>query len=76
MHNGHVDTVGLGEDGANWGIEIDTYILPWATQIATGELLYSTGRSAQSPMMTERGGMERGWEGGSRGRDICIHTAD
>ena len=31
MHNGHVDTVGLGEDGANWEIEVDTYILPWAT---------------------------------------------
>ena len=61
MHNGHVDTVGLGEDGANWGIEIDTYILPWATQIATGELLYSTGRSAQSPTMTEMG-----WRGVGR----------
>lgn len=39
IHNGHVNTVGEGGDGTDWGIGIDTYVLPRATQIASGKLL-------------------------------------
>ena len=47
--NEHVDTVGE-EDGGMNGITI--YILPCVKQIASGKLLYSTGRSAQGSVMT------------------------
>ena len=44
--------------------------------------MYSTERSTQCSVVTQRGGMEEGWDGGVGGReaqqgeDICMHIAD
>ena len=50
--NGHVDTAGEGGGGTNWEIRIDIYTLPCVKLIASGNLLYSTGSSAQCSVMT------------------------
>ena len=50
---------------------MDRYTVPCVTQAASAVQLHSTGSSARGSVTTSRG---RG--GGSRGRDICIHTAD
>ena len=55
-----------GEGGVNWEIRFDINILPCVTQIASGNLLYSRGSSAQCSVMTQMGGMGLG--GGPRGR--------
>ena len=68
-----MNTVGEGEDGTDWGIGIDTYIPPWATQIASGKLLYSSGSSAQCPLMTEKGGMGEGLGGRLRREGIYVY---
>ena len=39
VENGHVDTVGEGEGGANCEIRIDIYTLPCVNYIASGNLL-------------------------------------
>ena len=52
IENGHVDTVGEGDGGTNWEIGIDIYILPCVKYIASGNLLYSTGSSAQCSVRT------------------------
>ena len=39
----------------NWESSIDIYTLPCIKYIPSGELVYSTGRSAWGSMMTERG---------------------
>ena len=57
----------VGEGGTNWEIRFDINILPCVKQIASGNLLYSTGSSAQCSVMTQVGGI-RGWEGVPRGR--------
>jgi len=44
----------------NWEIGIDIYTLPRIKQIASGNLLYSTGSSAKRSMMTKMGGVEVG----------------
>ena len=36
----------------NWEIEMDMYTLPCVKQIASGNLLYSTGKSAQCSVVT------------------------
>ena len=52
----------------------DIHTLPCVKQTAGGELLHSTGSSAQCSVMTWIEGM--GWEGGPRGRDIHIYITD
>ena len=65
-----MDRAGEGEGGMNWEIGTDTYTPPCVKEIASGNLLYSTGSSAQCSVMG--GGGREVQEGG----DICIHTAD
>ena len=43
VENGWVGTVGEGKCGINREIRIDIYTLPCVKQIASGNLLYSTG---------------------------------
>ena len=70
IENGHVDTVREGEGGMNWEIRIDIYTLPCVKEIASGNLLYSTGSSALwRPRWVGWGGGREVQEGG----DICIH---
>ena len=47
---------------------IDICTLPGVKQRVGGELLYSTGSSAQCSVMTQRGDIGGEWEEGSRGR--------
>ena len=68
VENRLVDSVGEGENGIHRENSIDMYTLSCVKQIASGKLLYSTGSSAWCSVMTLRGEMEGGWEGGSRGR--------
>ena len=51
IENGHVDTVGEGEGGMNWEIRFDTNTLQCVKQIASGNLLHSTGSSAGCSVM-------------------------
>ena len=44
----------------NWEIGIDVYALLCVKQIASGNLLYSAGSSAQRSVMTWMGGMGMG----------------
>ena len=74
IENGHVDTVGKGEGGMNWEIRFDINRLPCVKQIASGNVLYSTGSSAQCSVMTQMWG-EKG-EGGPRERDYRHTYAD
>ena len=61
----------------NRQVGIDVYTLPCIKERASGNLLYSTGSSAQCSVVTSRAeGTGMGWEGGPRGSGICIHTAD
>ena len=62
----------------NWEIGIDIYTLPRIKQIASGNLLYSTGSSAKRSMMTKMGGVVfgEGMQEVQEGGDICIHIAD
>ena len=39
IENGHVDTVGEGEGGTNWGIRIDIYTLPCVKYPASRNML-------------------------------------
>ena len=39
VENGHADTRGERERGADWEIGLDIHILAWVTQIASGNLL-------------------------------------
>ena len=43
---------GEREGGMNWEIRFDINTLPYVKQIASGNLLHSTGSSAQSSVMT------------------------
>ena len=56
VENGHVDTEGEGEGGMNWEIRFDLNNTIMC-QIASGNLLYNTGSSAQCSVMTQMGGM-------------------
>ena len=68
-----VDTVGEGDHGTNGEIGIETYILPYVKQIASGYLLYDTGSS--KPVLCDN---LEGWDGeeggsGSRGHmQACV----
>ena len=55
-----------GAGGMNWEIRFDINRVPCVKQIASGNLLYSTGSSAQCSVMAQRGGMEG--QGGPRAR--------
>ena len=56
----------------NWEIGIDMYTLPRIEQIASGDLLQSTGSLVQSPVVTCVGGM--GGEVGGRLKREGIHV--
>ena len=43
---------GKGEGGTNWEIRFEINTLPCVKQMASGNLLYSTGSSAQCSVMT------------------------
>ena len=59
------------ESGMDWECSIDIYTLPGVKQIASGNVLFSPGSSAQCFLMTFRGGV--GWMGGSlEGGDIWL----
>ena len=61
----------------NRQVGIDIYTLPCIKERASGNLLYSTGSSAQCSVVTSGAeGTGMGWEGGPRGSGVCIHTAD
>ena len=47
-----MDIAGEGEGGINWEIRFDINTLPYVKHIASGNLLYSTGSSAQCSVMT------------------------
>ena len=47
-----MDTAGGGEGGTNWEIRSDINTLLCVKQIASGNLLYSTGTSAQCSVTT------------------------
>ena len=53
-----------GWGGMNWEIRIDVHVLPCVKQIASGNLLYSTGSSVQCSVMTEVDGIGGGQRGG------------
>ena len=67
-----------GKERVGWsGRRVNIYTLPREKQIAGGELLSSTGRSARCSVMTERVGW--GWLGRKEvqeGGDICTLTVD
>ena len=52
--------------------DMETYTLPYVKQIASGNLLYDTGSSAQCCMTTQRGGMR--WEVGGRFKRESIYV--
>ena len=54
-----------GEEGSgmNWEIQIDMYTLLCVKQIASGNLLYNTGSSAQCSVMTQMDRVGGGREG-------------
>ena len=63
---------GEGEGGMNWEIRFDINTVPCVQQIANGNLLYSTGSSAQCSVIAKLGGM--GGSGrGPRGRG-CVYV--
>ena len=72
-----VDTVGEGEDVANWESTIETYTLTFVKQIAGGDLLGNKGSSNQGlcDNLEEWVGMGDGKEV-QEGGDICISVAD
>lgn len=47
-----MDTVGEQEGGTNLETSIDIYTLPCVKQIASGDMLISTGNSAWGSVMT------------------------
>ena len=49
----------MGEGGKNWEIGIDIYTLPCVKQIASGNMLYSTGSSARCSVFLWNGGWVR-----------------
>ena len=59
------------DDIVNILLWIETNILPYVKQIASGKLLYNTGRSNKCSTMTYRGGKEIRGEG-----DKCVLMAD
>ena len=65
-----MDKVGEGEGWTNWERSMETYILPYVKQIASGNLLYDSGNS-------NRGLCDNleGWdgEGSSRGRRHYVY---
>ena len=67
VENGEVDTVRGGEGGMNWESRLGIYTPPCVKQTASGNRLQSTGSSAPCAVMTSRGGMGVGWEGGLKG---------
>ena len=71
-----MDTAGARKGGTNWEIRFDINTLPCVKQIAGGNLLYSTGSSAQCSVTTYMG--DGGWGGREvqEGGDRCIHMAD
>ena len=64
---------GEGEGGTNWEIRIDIYTLPCVKQIASGNLLYSTGSSSWCSVVTYMGGMGVGVEGRSKREGIYVY---
>ena len=56
---------GEREGGMNWEIRIDIYTLPCVKQVASGNLVYSTGSPARCSVMTQMGGMG---DGGGRSK--------
>ena len=75
VENGHV-TWGGRCGGINWGIEIDIYTVPCVKQVASRNLLYSTG--AQLDVLWWPRWVGWGWGEGEaqEGRDICKHIGD
>ena len=58
------------------GMHIDGYTLPCVTETASGKPLYGTGNSAWGSVVTSRGRMGLGQEGGQERGEMCIHIAD
>ena len=61
-----------GCGGMKWENEIDMCTLLCVNKIASGKLLFGTGRSAQCSVMTWRRGVWGGGGGGSKGRGYMI----
>ena len=66
---------GNTEGGTNGESSMETYTLPYVKQIASGNLLYDSGRANQCSVITQRGEMGGRWEGGSKGRGH-MYTCD
>ena len=69
-----MDTEGKGKGGLNGESSTDMHASPRVGQRTSGKLLHGTGSSVWCSVTTREVG--RGWEGGSRERDACIHMAD
>ena len=61
------------EGGMNWETGIEVCAVSCTKQIASGNLLYSTGSSARCSLVTSRGGMGGG--GVQKEGTTCIHVA-
>ena len=72
IENRLVDTVGEGEGWTNWERSMETYILPYVKQIASGNLLYDAGSSAQYSMTTWNDGIEVGGSFKRAGTYVCL----
>ena len=64
IENRLVDTEWEGKGGTNGKSSMETFILPYVKQIASGNLLYDSGSSNQCCVAIQRDGM--GWEMGGR----------
>lgn len=69
-----MDAVGEGEGGVDWESATAVYTAT-GKQVASGRLLHNTGSSAPCSVMTWRVEWGRGWQGSSRGCDICSPVA-
>ena len=57
IRNECMDTGEGRGSGMNWEIGIDIYTLPCVRQVASGNLLYSTGSTVRCSVVTYMGGM-------------------
>ena len=69
-------TQGESDGGTDRESSIETCILPYVKQIASGELLYKTGSSSRPSVTPQRGGMAGIEREVQEGGDICILMAD
>ena len=75
IENRVMDTVGGEEGRMNWESNIETCILSYVKQVASGKLLYNTRGSTQHSVTIWRSSMGE-WDRGWRRRSIYVLMAD